>query len=126
MVIGATVTREAVLELLTEVKDPELPMIDVQPAVGEQTRHVGLRLVLTVGAADALLLHDVGNRGDERILEFGDRLQHAGTSMRSSRHAAERTAAKFAPRRPRLDGQRSDCLGTIPSKWRSKLCARTG
>lgn len=27
--IGATVTREAVLELLTEVKDPELPMIDV-------------------------------------------------------------------------------------------------
>lgn len=29
MVIGATVTREAVMELLTEVKDPELPMIDI-------------------------------------------------------------------------------------------------
>ena len=27
--IGATATREGVLELLTEVKDPELPMIDV-------------------------------------------------------------------------------------------------
>ena len=83
----------------------ELPMIDIQSAVGEQTRHVRLRLVLTVGAADARLLHDVGDRGDERILEFGDRLQHAGTSMRGSRHAAERTAAKFAapapaPRRP--------------------------
>ena len=29
MVIGTTVTREAVMELLTEVKDPELPMIDI-------------------------------------------------------------------------------------------------
>jgi len=29
MVIGTTMTREAVMELLTEVKDPELPMIDI-------------------------------------------------------------------------------------------------
>ncbi len=57
------------------------PVIDVESAIGEERRHVRLRFVLAVGAADAGPLHDIGDGGDEELLELVDRVQHSGAGL---------------------------------------------
>ncbi len=60
-----------------ERRQVELPVVDLEPALGEQAGHVGLRLVLSVGSADARPAHDVGDRGHQWFVELAERIQHA-------------------------------------------------